>query len=645
MLLQMRNFSRSWIAIGLLVILGGMFVFFLGDGTNILSALQVRDTNTLARVAGRAITPAQLTRELDLTLRAQRNEGRNLSQADAIEAGVHLRLLEALIGRAALGAYAEKVGISASDEQIAARIREIPAARNQVTDAFDEAAYQAFLRQLGYDHGEFVEDLRGEMNTQMVMEALASGVRTPSSFGALALAYESETRTVSIAEAPASVVGAIPVPNDAQIQTFYEESQEQLRVPEYRALTLVFARVSDFIPRVEVPEQRLREEFEARRAALTQPERRSYIRLSAPDQAQANSAAQRLGRGESPEAVAAALGLRLTRGENHTRAEVLDARVAEAVFSMPARSPPRVLQGQLASAQWVVVRVESVTAASAPNFAEQSAAIRQAIAADEAGEMLNAAVSAFEDMRASGTAAAEAANRNGLVVTQIAAIDAQGRGPDGAPAPQFAEQTDLLATVFETGEGEATDFTPLGDADVLVAVDRIIPSKVRPLAEVRALLAQQWSVRERARRLRELGAELAEAVRGGQNFAAAARARRFNVAVSSRPLNRPTAAQALPRGLAGQLFAAREGAVVTEVRADGGAIWAAVTERITRVDPTEAPQQVEANRGQLQESLTASFGEAVQAEIIASAKPQRNEALVAQIYPRANAEGETEPQQ
>jgi len=638
MLLQMRNFSRSWVAIALLFILSAMFVLFLGNGQDVLGALRIADSNNLAQVAGSNITPAQLTRELDLTLRAQRNQGANVTQADAIEAGVHLRLLEALIGRAALSAYADKNGVSASDTQIGLRIREIPAALNPVTGAFDETAYQSFLRQLGYNHTEFVEDLRGEMSTQMLMEALASGVRAPSSYGALALSYESETRIVSIAEAPGGAVGAIPAPNDAQIQTFYEESQEQLRVPEYRALTLVYARPRDFAARVEVPEQRLREEFEARRAALTQPERRSYVRLSAQNEAQANDAAARLGRGESADSIAAALGLQATRGENQARTDVPDARVAEAVFAAPARGAARVVRAQLTP--WAAVRVETVTAAVEPSFAALREDLRQAIAAEEAGELLNAAIGAFEDARAGGASVADAARPNGLAIVTVPAIDAEGRGQDGAPIEALAEQADLLSTVFETPEGEASDFLPVGDADVIVAVDRIIPASVRPLAAVRAQLIQAWIGRERARRLRELSVEMIAAVRGGQSFSAAARARRFNIVVASRPVDRRAASQIPARGLAAQIFAAREGVPVSEVRGDGGAVLVAIVERINRVDPAEAPQLVEASRVQLQQSLTGSFAEAVQSEIVARARPDRNEALIERVYQRGESDAQ-----
>jgi peptidyl-prolyl cis-trans isomerase D len=634
MLLQFRNISRGWIATIIVGLIGLATVLFLIPQ----QGLSLGPNADLATIGDRSIRAPELTRELQLTLRQERAQGNNISQAEAVEAGAHLQLLENMIARYAMYEYAEKIGVSAGDATVAERIRQIPSVINPITGQFDQAAYDAFLQQLGYTRPAFEEDIRGDITTGMLMEAMIAGVRAPSSFGALAFAYETEQRVISIAEAPASAVGQIPAPTEAQLQTFWEESQEQLRVPEFRAVTLVVADPAEFASRVDVPEARLREEFEARRAGLTQPERRTYVRMSAQNQQQANDAAARLTRGDSPQAVAQALGLQMTRGENQSATEVPDRGVAQAVFAMRA-GQARAVQGQLSP--WVVVRLESITPAVAPSFEAMRADLRQAIAADEASSLLDDAVSAFEDARASGTAIGEAARQHGLRVITIPAVEAEGRAPNGEPVEVFAAQEELLRTAFQTPEGEASDFMPAGAADVIVAVDRVTPSTVRPLAEVRNQLTQVWMARERSRRMRELAEDVQEGVRGGQTFAAAARAHRFNViSPSSQPIDRRTAAQALPGALANQIFAAAAGDVVSIVSPDGGAVLVAHIERINRQDPAEQPQVVEQLRGQMQQGLIQSVGLATQSEILANTRVRRNEDLLNQIFPRGGAEDE-----
>jgi peptidyl-prolyl cis-trans isomerase D len=636
MLLQMRTFTRSWAAYALLFVLTVAFAIW---GIN--DVFQPTGSENIAKVGDRGIRPAQLSRELELTLRAQRNQGQNITQADAINEGVHLQLLDGMITRFALYNYADKLGVSASDADVQRRIIDIPSVTNPVTGNFDQAAYDAFLQQLRYNRIEFEGDIRGDLTSDMLMEALVAGLRAPSSFGALAVSYEGETRVVSIADAPVSVVGAPSPPTEAQLQTFWEESQERLRVPEFRALTLVYADPQAFLARVDVPEQRLREEFEARRVALTRPERRTYVRISAQNEQQANDAAARLGRGESADAVASALGLQATRGENQARTDVPDARVAEAVFSL-SRGQARAVRGALSP--WAVVRLEGVTPAVSPDFAAVRDQLRLAIAQDEAGEMLNDAVGAFEDARAGGATLADAARQHGLTVVAVPAVEAGGRDPSGAPVEALAGEEELLTTAFQTPEGEASDFIPAGSADVFVSVDRVTPSTVRPLDQVRAELTQVWINRERGRRMRELGEEVVEAVRGGQSFAAAARAHRFNVVVASRALDRRTASQIPARALATQIFAGREGDVTSDMRADGRAFLVAAVERIDRVDPSEQPQAVAAMRAQMEQNLLQSVGNALQDEVVARSRVSRNERLLNQVFPRSGAEGEEEGQ-
>lgn len=625
MLLQFRNATRGVVATVILGLVAAAMVIFLipNNGLNMATG------NAVATVNGRNITATQLGRELDVELRQARAQGNNITQQEAIDQGAHLQILERLIGRRAIDAYAAKIGVSASDTMVAEYIRQLPPVRNQVTGNFDQAAYDSLLQQLRFSRSEFEEEIRGDITRQMVLEPLLAGVRTPSSFGAALLSYEGETRLVSLAEAPAAAVGQIPNPTEAQLQMFWEESQDRLRVPEFRALTLVYARQQDFADRVNIPEARLREEFEQRRAALTQPERRSYVRIAAQNEAQATQAAERLGRGEDAQAVATALSLQLTRGDNTARTEITDSGVADAVFSLQARQA-RAVRGSLSP--WVAVRVENITPSQAPDFNAVREEFRQALAANEAAELMNQAVTAFEEARSAGTSAAEAGRQAGLSVVSIPAVEAGGRDPSGAEVAAVHDEDEILRSAFETPEGEATDFMPVGDDQsgdtVVVSVEGITPATVRPLAEVRDELRQVWLARERGRRMRELADEVIAAVRGGQSFQAATRAHGFRIVGPAQAIDRRTAGRVLPPALAGQIFNASQGDVVSELSPDGGAVALVQIETINRIDPATMPQQVEAMRGQLQESLASSFGTAVQAEVIRRANVDRNETLL-----------------
>jgi len=643
MLRQIRGATRGWVSGVILFILAACFVIFLGSGNVTIfdSILHPASKNDVATVAGVDITPAQLDRELNLLLTRARGNGQEMTRQDAIRQGMHLRLLQNMIERRAVAAMAQRLGIYASDRQVADAIRQIPQLQNSMTGQFDRQVYQQVLNDNRYTEAEFEAEQRSDLAAGMLTEALVVGARAPSSFGKLVLAFESERRIVSMAQAPMALTGNIPQPTDAQLHDLYQQSTAALRTPEYRAITLVFARPADFEARINVPDDRLRQEFESRRASLTQPEKRSFVQISATSQAQAQQAAAQLARGEAPEAVAHALGLQSVNVNDQVQASAADASIATAVFAMRQGAAPAVVQGTLTP--WAAVKLVSVTAAVTPSFEDQRDHIREEIVRSEASDQMQDALNGFDTARSSGTAVADAARAQHLDVVAVPAVDAQGRGPDGQAVAALADQAKLIQTAFATSEGEASEFISLGDgSSALVSVDHITPAATRSFDSVKAQLVQAWQSRERGRRLTAIGDQVKDAVAHGQPFAAAARAHGLQVVVSSQPLDRQTASRLPAQALAGEIFDAHPGDVVTDMRADGGALILAIVEDVQRTDPAAAPQAVEQGRQQLTQALSQSLEEVITNEAVTQGKPTRNEALIQQQFPAnpGGAEGQ-----
>ena len=644
MLKQMRGFSRSWVARIFLLLLGVSMSIVITQGrVDIMRILgSFTGPHGVADVAGRDISPREVSRALDNVLNQQRAQGRTITQAEAIEQGVHRRILESLIEQHAVRAYAEKLGIHASLQQIAESIRQMPATHGGISGTFDRATYVQLLQRFQYSEPEFEDEQRGFIETDMFGRAVTDGVRAPSSFGKLALAFSSEQRVVSVAEAPMALAGNVPNPDAQQLQAFYEDSREQLRVPAFRAVTLVYARQEDFIARVNVPEAQLRQEFENRRAALNQPEKRTFVRIAAQTEQQARDAATRMARGEAPDAVARALSLQMVRSQDETRDHVADPLVAQAVFAMASGAPPRAVPAQLTP--FVAIKLESITPAVTAVYEHERDAIREAIARDQASDLLNTAEQGFEEARAGGATVVDAARQHGLAVVVVPAVEEHGLTPQGQPAEAFVDQPELLRTAFATNEGEASDFTPAGDADVIVAVDRITPATVRPLAEVRAQLTQAWLNRERARRLQDIANTVSEEVAHGTSFAASIRAHHLVVRVTSQPIDRQNAQRLPAQQLGPAIFSAHPGDVVNAMMNDGSGLIVATVESIRHADPAQAREFVEQARQQAQQGLAASLFEAATAEAVRVGNARRNTQLLNETF-RTTTPGEEPAQQ
>ena len=643
MLTQMRHLTRGWIAGGLVGLL--VLAFAIWGINDVFSGM---GSNGVAQVAGRDIGAAELSRELEFVIRQQNarlEQGQTpLSRGQVIEQGGHVQVLNGMISRRALEAFVARLGVHASPAQIADAIRRLPNAQNPITQTFDREAYDAFLREIGYRPSEFEREIGSGIALSEVMGSLAAGARAPASFGAIALAFESERRIVSFAELPLARLGAIPAPTDAQVQEAYTQMRAQFAVPEYRAVTLVLARASDFTARVEIAESAIREDFDSHRAQLTQPEKRSFVQITAPDQAKAQDAAARLARGEAPQAVAEAVGGTLVDYAEKARTEVPDPAIAEAAFAMAQGAAPQAVRGRLAP--FAAIALTAITPAVTPVYENERERIRAELAEAEAGDLMNAAVEAFNDARAAGTDLAQAARANNLTVIDIPAVSSEGRAPDGSTPDALIDQAAVIEGISQTQEGEVSDFIAGADgADVIVQVNRITPATTRPLTEVRDDVVAFWTARERANRLRAAGARIVEAVAGGQSFTAAAAANGARVIDTDRELDRRMASQIPAQQLAALIFNARAGQVVTDLRADGEALIVAEVKEVRRTSPTEDPAALEQARLAYQQQLGQSIAQAVEADAERAANVQRGgryERALNAAFPRETAPTEEE---
>jgi hypothetical protein len=131
------------------------------------------------------------------------------------------------------------------------------------------------------------------MTRAQLAQALVAGVRPPSSFGRMIMAFETEKRTVSIAAVAPDRVPPPPAPTDAELQAFYTAQSRAFALPEFRAFTIIRADPAAFEARVEVSEEKIKEAFEFQKTRLVTPERRSFVLISGGDQAKAEQAARR----------------------------------------------------------------------------------------------------------------------------------------------------------------------------------------------------------------------------------------------------------------------------------------------------------------------------------------------------------------
>src|SRR5262249_40618370 len=104
---------------------------------------------------------------------------------------------------------------------------------------FDRDRFDAALRNEGLSEAQYVQQLQTELEKRQLLALLAAGAAAPKTMLDEIHAYRAETRVAKTLLLPPSVAGDIAEPDDAALNTYYKDHQNDFLAPEYRSLVLV----------------------------------------------------------------------------------------------------------------------------------------------------------------------------------------------------------------------------------------------------------------------------------------------------------------------------------------------------------------------------------------------------------------------
>jgi len=341
------------------------------------------------------------------------------------------------------------------------------------------------------------------------------------------------------------------------------------RAPEYRKFTIVNLDPVEVAKGIEIPEDRLRKEYEARKDEFSTQEQREVQQILAPNEAKAKEAAAALAAGKEWKEVATTiadqdpetidLGL-LARNE-------MPRELADIAFELPVDQPSDPIKSPLG---WHILRVTKIDPPSQQNFEQVKDQLATELARDEATDRLDRLASQVDDALAGGRSVADIAEKFGLKTTIIAASDVGGRDPDGKPVSIPIAPAEVMKTAFDTRANSTSRVTQTQDGAIFaVHVDEVTPTRVRPLAEVKDKVIAGWQADQKHQTVQKEAEAFAAAVTPGTSLAAVAAEKKLTVSTSPPLSRRQEAKSTVPPVMIGKLFAAKQGDIVTIEDANG----------------------------------------------------------------------------
>ncbi|MBE7637551.1 hypothetical protein GUA87_11900 [Sneathiella sp. P13V-1] len=492
MLHAMRKGSTGWLAKGLLILLVASFAAW-GIGSDMLGSSV---TSNVLEAGKTTVSLGEFQREYQnqVNIASQRYQ-RQLTPEQAQQLGIAQQTVATLRNRIVQGERAQELKLGVTDSAVRTEITEGPSFRNEVGQ-FDRMRFQEVLSRNGYSEGEYINILRDEIKRAQLMESFAlPGGKSPEVFTDAIYNHFWEKRSARYVEVADTRVGDAPEPTDEQLQALIDDNKASYTAPEYRSGEFILLTPDVFVGEVDVTEDEVKAEFEARANEFFTPESRAIEQMIFEKEERAIEAASRLTGGEDFAAVALDM-LQLTKEDitlgASTKSDLLD-ELKEPVFSInegDVTAPVKTILG------WHLIRVANVTPETNKTLEDVRELVTRSVALRYASDILHDKQTALEDEFAGGASLEEAAKVVGISVQKFASLDRGGRDKNGAAVAGLPVEREFLATVFDTDANIEPTLTQTASGNYFaLTVQEITPSDVRPLADVREAATAAWKAK------------------------------------------------------------------------------------------------------------------------------------------------------
>jgi len=476
--------------------------------------------STVAEVGSTTISVEQVREAYTEELQRLGRQFRTVISPEQARAfGLDQQVINNLVTEAVMAEKAKEMGLSVSDELVAASIVNNPAFKG-ADGQFNRALFDQALRNVNLSEAGFVQEQRASMLRLHLAEALAGEVSVPIAAKEALHRYASERRSASYLLLTPELAGDIPAPTAEQLQSFFNERKSDFRAPEYRSVSVMALDAASLAKPETISEADARQRYEQQKARYGTPERRTIQQITFPSQAEAEAAAAKIKEGTAFEALAAERNISPQDLElgTFTKAEMLDQAVAEAAFGLEQGAVSAPIAGRFGP---VLVRVTQVQPEAVRPFEEVAADLRREIAVERAQGQVEKIHDEIEDLRAGAKPLADIAREKGLTLIQVPAVDANGLDKAGSPV-NLPEKDAVVKAAFASDIGVDNEALRTATGYVWYDVTGIEPSREKTLDEVREQVAAQWRQDQVAQRLSERARGLAERLEKGEAVEAVA---------------------------------------------------------------------------------------------------------------------------
>jgi peptidyl-prolyl cis-trans isomerase D len=557
MIQWLHAMSKSWLAT---LLMGGLTLSFVVWG--IADVFTGVSTSGVASVGSTEISQQEFQRLYRNFVRNQSQQmGTEITPDMAQKMGLPQVALQQLVSRTALDNEANRLGLTTPDAELAQDVRSMSAFRGPLGQ-FDRPTFIQALQTAQYTEDQFLAEVRQDMTRDQLTQAVEANFLVPPTYAQAIFEYINEKRAADYVILSPELVGDVAPPSDSVLATYVKDHPERYSSPEYRDADYAMITPADVMGSITVNDAQIQQEYDAHKATYIVPEKRDIQQIEFKTEHQAADARAQIDKGMSFDELANRQGLKpdqMALG-TLTQADLPDPDRAKAIFALAENQVSQPLKTPLGG--YVLARVTKITPGSNKNLTDVKDDIRKTLTTELAANKLVDAVNAYTDARSGGSDLKEAAQKAGMKIAHVTAVDTTGFKPDGSKADVPADP-EFLPALFKTEMGEDSDpFPTKAGAYFVVHVNGVTPPKLKALDQVRAQAIADWTNDQRNKLLASKALALtaqAEKDKSLDNVA-----KDMKVTVQHSPaLSRETNDTMFSAALVQRLFMAAPGAVVS----------------------------------------------------------------------------------
>lgn len=242
--------TRNFVLFLFAIVMVGSLVFFYTPSNNLVSANLAQSDETVASVSGHSISVGEVVRQKENY--AQFSQGRSFPTK---------MMLDGLISSRIVRVEAERLGLTASDAEVAARIRE----QNKPTDGtpFNQEIYERNVTESFGNIASYEQSVRDDISSQKLNAFLTSGVVVSEEDVLKEFQRKNSKFDINYVAVGSTDLAKTIAPTDAELREYFEKNKASyfISVPQ-KKIKYVFVNTAKIGEKLQIADADLQAEFD-----------------------------------------------------------------------------------------------------------------------------------------------------------------------------------------------------------------------------------------------------------------------------------------------------------------------------------------------------------------------------------------------